>query len=367
MSWKARPSAQPNAAVAGDDVLVLGREDGARLDRGGDEGRGLAPDHVEVEVDAHQLVRRAHRDVEVLALAQREAGLVEEAHQAQDGPVREAEVGQAVEGDPRQAEQRVAGVDRLRDAVDRPERRAVAALDVAVLDVVVDEAEVVAELDGGRAGQRALVLAGDAGVGQQAEERPHPLAAGRARAVEREVVADHLVQPVGRRIAVADEADDLALRVGDERGEVDIGRGGRHRRAECTRNVYGAGSLIGRRAPRHDEDDAGAGDAIRTGVYRRYVGSAPDRITLRSRPRPRAGGTVAADAHPAPLHDRCDRPVAVRSRRGRPRPDPHHPDRRQAQGDRQGHPAADLAAGRQPRAVRRADRRRWRAAGRSTS
>ena len=43
------------------------------------------------------------------------------------------------------------------------------------------------------------------------------------------------------------------------------------------------------------------------------------------------------------------------------------PDRRQAQGHRQGRPPADLAAGRQPRAVRRADRRRWRAAGRSTS
>ena len=38
--------------------------------------------------------------------------------------------------------------------VERPERGAVAPLAVAVLDVVVDEAEVVAQLDGGGAGQR---------------------------------------------------------------------------------------------------------------------------------------------------------------------------------------------------------------------
>ena len=190
------------AAIAGDDLVVLGGEDGAGLDRGGDERRGLAADHVEVA--ARRVIsssERAHRDVDVLALAQRQARLVVQAHQAQDRRVGEAEVGQPVERDPRQAEQRVAGVDRLGDAVDGPQRRPVAALDVAVLDVVVDEAEVVAELDRRGAGQRALVLAGDAGVGEQAEQRPHPLAGRRARAVEREVVADHLVQPVGGRIA----------------------------------------------------------------------------------------------------------------------------------------------------------------------
>ena len=40
------------------------------------------------------------------------------------------------------------------------------------------------------------------GVGEQAEQRPHPLAARGTRTVEREVVADHLVEAVGRRIAV---------------------------------------------------------------------------------------------------------------------------------------------------------------------
>ena len=135
-----------------------------------------------------------------------------------------------MERDPRQAEQRVAGVDGLRDPVDRPERGAVAPLDVAVLDVVVDEAEVVAQLHRRGTGQRTGVLAGDRGVGQQPEEGSDPLAPGGPGAVEREVVADHLVQPVGRGVAIGDQAQDLALGVGDQLVEVDVGRC-RHRRS----------------------------------------------------------------------------------------------------------------------------------------
>ena len=88
-----------------------------------------------------------------------------------------------------------------------------------------------AQFDGRRAGQRALVLAGDAGVGEQAQERPDALAARGTGTVQREVIADHLVQPVRGRIAILDQADDLALGVGDEGGEIDlVGRGG-HRGA----------------------------------------------------------------------------------------------------------------------------------------
>src|SRR4029079_6577154 len=145
----------------------------------------------------------------------------------------------------RQAEQRVAGVDRLGDPVDRPERRPVASLHVAVLDVVVDEAEIVAQLDRRGARTRALVLTGDAGVGEEPKERTHPLAARGARTVQREVVADHLVQTVGRRVAVPHETDDLTLGIGDEGGDVDVGAGGRHFVGECTRNVSRTGSLIG--------------------------------------------------------------------------------------------------------------------------
>ena len=43
---------------------------------------------------------------------------------------------------------------RLGHAEDHPQRRAVVALDVAVLDVVVDEREVVAQLDGRGTRQR---------------------------------------------------------------------------------------------------------------------------------------------------------------------------------------------------------------------
>ena len=108
----------------------------------------------------------------------------------------EAQVGQSMEGLAAQGEEHVAGVDRLRDAVERPQSRAVAALGVAVLDVVVDQAEVVAELHGRGAGQGRTVVARDRGVGEQPEQRPHPLA-GRAAAVEAEVVAAHLVEPGG--------------------------------------------------------------------------------------------------------------------------------------------------------------------------
>ena len=73
--------------------------------------------------------------------------------------VAEAELGQAMEGDPAEDEDGVAGVDRLGNAVQRPQRRAMPALEVGVLDVVVDQAEVVAELDRRRPRQGRLVRA----------------------------------------------------------------------------------------------------------------------------------------------------------------------------------------------------------------
>ncbi len=123
------------------------------------------------------------------------------------------------------------GVDRLGDAVEGPERRAVAALAIAVLDVVVDEAEVVPELDGGGPGQGGGVVAGDRGVGEQAQERSHPLAGRRPIAIEPEVVADHLVGARGRGVVIADEPEDLRLGVGDQGVEVELARHGSHRGA----------------------------------------------------------------------------------------------------------------------------------------
>ena len=153
------------------------------------------------------------------------------------------EVGQPMERDPRQAEQRVAGVDRLRDAVDGPQRRPVASLDVAVLDVVVDEAEVVAELHGRGAGQGALVLAGDdwrrragpsSGRIRLPPDAPEPSSA--------EVVADHLVQAVGRRVAVARRGGRSRASVSAMRAARSMsGDVGRHRGASvhetCTAQV----------------------------------------------------------------------------------------------------------------------------------
>ena len=142
-----------------------------------------------------------------------------------------------MEGDARQAEQRVAGVDRLGHTVDRPQRGAVATFRVAVLDVVVDQREVVAELDRGGPRERALVLAGDTRVREEPQERSHALAAGRAGAVEGQVIANHLVQTVGGRVPVLHEAHDLGLGVGDEGGEVDVRDGSRHRGAVYTKRV----------------------------------------------------------------------------------------------------------------------------------
>ena len=157
----------------------------------------------------------------------------------------------------------------LGDAVERPDRRPVAPLAVAVLDVVVDEAEVVAELDRRRAGQRALVVAGDRRVGEEAEERPHPLAGRRPRAVEAEVVADHRVHARGGVVVVADEAEDLLLGVGDQDGRLEdrLGRWSSPAMvAGFGQTCESAGSVLrepGRRPPmrRRAGKDAGSGDA----------------------------------------------------------------------------------------------------------
>ncbi len=220
------PERPAEAPVARDDLVVVGRQQGASLDRGRDQGRGLAADHVEVELDRHRLVRRGRRDVEVLALAQLHARLVVEAHQAQDLGVAEAEVGQSVQRDPRQAEDQVARVDRLRHAVEHPQGRAVPPLHVAVLDVVVDEAEVVAELDRRGARQRGPVIALDRRVREEPEQGAHALAARAVSALEPEVVADHLVHVRRRGVPVVDDTQDLRLGVGDEEGDVDVARDG---------------------------------------------------------------------------------------------------------------------------------------------
>jgi hypothetical protein len=96
----------------------------------------------------------------------------------------------------------------------------VAALAVAVLDVVVDQAEVVAQLHRGGTRERALPRSRDRGKREQPEERPEALAR-RPGAIEPHVVADHLVHAVGGRVAVHDEVEDLVLDRADERRDVE--------------------------------------------------------------------------------------------------------------------------------------------------
>src|SRR3990170_2805007 len=198
------PEVPAERSVATDDVFVVRRQERPGLDRGGDERRRLAADHVEVQLDGPHLVRLARCDVDVLALAQRDARRVVQAHETEDLVVAEAHVGQPMQCDAAQAEQHVPGV-------------------------VVHEAEVVAELDGRRTGQRSAVVTGDRGVGQEAQERPHPLARQAVGAIKAKVVAALLVDADRRGVSVADEAEDLRFGVRDELGEVELRGSGGHR------------------------------------------------------------------------------------------------------------------------------------------
>ena len=103
-----------------------------------------------------------------------------------------------------------------------------ASLGAGVLDVVVDETEVVAHLHGGRARQRALMLARDGLVGQQSQQRPQPLAAGGVR-IQAQVIADPAVQLGGALVLGGrDDPGHLGLGIGDEDVEVRGGQHGKH-------------------------------------------------------------------------------------------------------------------------------------------
>src|SRR3972149_1554492 len=80
-----------------------------------------------------------------------------------------------------------------------------------------------------RPGQRSAVVTGDRGVGQEAQERPHPLARQAVGAIKAKVVAALLVDADRRGVSVADEAEDLRFGVRDELGEVELRGSGGHR------------------------------------------------------------------------------------------------------------------------------------------
>ena len=218
------PERPAEAAIAGDHVLVVGREQGAGLDRGGDERGGLAPDHVEVAVDRHQLVRA--RSSRCRCTGPRTArGRSRRTAASAAGPWRRE--------NPRSVSRWRAIRERLNSvspvliawampwrvhSVGRWRRSTSPSSMSSWTRLKLCPSSTAAAPGSARA-----VIARDRGVGEEAEQRPHPLAAGRPGAVEPEVVADHLVQPVRGRVAVADEPEDLRLGVGDELVEVEVG------------------------------------------------------------------------------------------------------------------------------------------------
>src|SRR5688500_8247177 len=131
------------------DFFIIGGEDGSRLDRCAEQGGGLLADHLEVGLDA-DLILPLEGDVQVLALAQRQAGLVVDAHQPEDTVVAEPVLEEPIQGEAAEREQRVAGVDGERYAPDRPQRGPMPPFEGRILDVVVHQAEVVTQLDSGR-------------------------------------------------------------------------------------------------------------------------------------------------------------------------------------------------------------------------
>ena len=180
----------------------------------------LRPDHVEVELHGHRSERSHARCRGTDPRTAPGTSCRRGASAARLG-VGEAELGEAVQGDATEGEEHVTGVDRLRDAVDRPQGRAVVAFAIGVLDVVVDQAEVVAELHGRRSGQRGVVVAPYRGVGEQPEKGPHPLS-GRAAAIQTEVVAHHRVQAGRGAVAHGKQAQDLVLGVGNQVWQNDV-------------------------------------------------------------------------------------------------------------------------------------------------
>ena len=194
---------------------IVGGQDGAGLHRCADQGRGLLADHLEVGIDG-DIGLPLEADVEVLPLAQRQARLVVHAHQRQHPPLAEAVLEEPIEREPAQREQRVTRVDGEGHAPHRPQGRPMTPFGVGVLDVVVDEAEVVAQLHRRGAGQGRAVVAGERVVGEKAEQRAHPLAARTVGAIQAEVIGQHLVQRPRVPAALVEDARHLRLDVGQE-------------------------------------------------------------------------------------------------------------------------------------------------------
>ncbi len=158
-------------------TVVRAAEDGADGDRAGEQGAGLVALHLQALLDADALAVLVG-DVLGLAVDELAAGGGQPAGGAAglDG----AEFQQDLVGE---GEERVADQDRERRAVHLPHRVAVAALLVAVHQVVVQQREVVDELDGDRAGDADLGRGSRSLGGEQREGGADGLAAVAVRRV----------------------------------------------------------------------------------------------------------------------------------------------------------------------------------------
>src|SRR5512139_1189770 len=117
------------------------------LGTSGDQGSGFSTDHRPVIVNC-QIMPVLVGDISILPLGQLQAGLLQDAGCLQ-GNSRRNGVLEAQNGEVRQSEHSIAGVDRLRYSPLYPHCWPAAAQLAVILDVIMDQGEVVDQLDGG--------------------------------------------------------------------------------------------------------------------------------------------------------------------------------------------------------------------------
>ena len=114
-------------------------------------------------------------------------------------------------------EEGVTRVDGMGDPLTHPEGGSSTALCVAVFDVVMHQAEVMAELNGCGSRDGALPVAGERCVGEQPEEWPHSLPKPCGRIAVAHVIADLVVHVCGDRLLpLREERKDRLVCCGDE-------------------------------------------------------------------------------------------------------------------------------------------------------
>ena len=156
-------------------------------------------------------------NINELPLTEAEAGLVINLHHPDHLCVREAERAQAVRCNAADGEEGVTSIDGVGDPLTHPEGGSPTALCVTIFNIVMHQAEVVAELNGGGSGDGALPVAGERRVGEQSEEWAHPLPKPCGWIAVAHVIADLVVHVCGDRLLpLREEFKDRLVCCGDE-------------------------------------------------------------------------------------------------------------------------------------------------------